>query len=161
MSCHGRSFRRRIHVVRDAVGNPFGGGLHRLPCKVGVAVGRLDLAVPEQLADHRQSLAERERPGREGTAEVMEPHVLESGLVANQLPRCVQIGETRSGPASEDNLGIVGLPGHGGEHLSRRRRQPAATRRRPMPLRSGGGGEGSGETSTKRDPADGRPSCLY
>ena len=57
--------RRRVHVVREAVGNSYGGGLHRLPRKVGVAGGRRDLAVAEELGDHRQAFAEGERPGRE------------------------------------------------------------------------------------------------
>ena len=53
----------------------------------------------------------------------MEPHVLEPGLAANQLPRCVQIAEPRAGRAPEGDPGVARLPGHGGEHPPRRRRQ--------------------------------------
>ena len=56
-------------------------------------------------------------------AKVMEPHVLEPGLAANQLLRRVQIDEPRAGPAPEGDPGVARLAGHGGEHLSRRRRQ--------------------------------------
>ena len=52
-------------VVCKAVGNSYGGGHHRLPRTVGVAGGRLDLAVAEELGDHRQAFAEGERHGRE------------------------------------------------------------------------------------------------
>ena len=115
--------RRRAHAVREAVRDPVGGSLHRVPRKVGVACGRLDLAVAEELADHRQAFTEGESPGREGVSEVMESYVLEPGLATDHLPRCVQIGQPRAGPAPEDDPGIVGLSGHGGEHLFRRRRQ--------------------------------------
>ena len=119
------SDRRRVHVVGEAVRDPVGDGLHRARRKVGVAGGRLELGVAEELGDHRQALAERERPGRERVTKVMEPHVLEPGLAADQLPRRVQIAEPRAGRAPEDDPGIAGLPGHRREHLSRKRTKEA------------------------------------
>ena len=98
----GRDSRRRPDVVREAVGDGVGGGLHRLPREVGIAGGRLDLAVAEEPGDHGQAFAEGERPGREAVSEVMKPHVLEPGLAADHLPRRVQIGQPRAGPASEE-----------------------------------------------------------
>ena len=48
-------------------------------CQMGVARRRLDIAVTEELADHRQGLAERQRAGRKGVAEVVQANVIESG----------------------------------------------------------------------------------
>ena len=41
-SCSEGSVRGRIHVGLEAVSNPRGGGFHGVPCKVGVARGRVD-----------------------------------------------------------------------------------------------------------------------
>ena len=59
-----------VHVGRAAVRNPLGGGLHRVPCKVGVAGGRLDPTVAEELSDHRQAFAEGESPGGKAVPKV-------------------------------------------------------------------------------------------
>ena len=53
------SHSRGLQILLDAVANARRGRLHGIAGKVGVAGGRLDLGVTEQLADHRQSLAER------------------------------------------------------------------------------------------------------
>ena len=53
----GRSI-RRVKVGGEAVRHPLGGSLRRIPGKVSVAGGGLDLAATEQLADHRQAFAE-------------------------------------------------------------------------------------------------------
>ena len=47
---------------------------------MGVAGRRFDVAVPQQLADHRQGLAERECTGREGMSEIVQPNVLKRAL---------------------------------------------------------------------------------
>ena len=47
--------------------------------QMGVARCRLDIAVPEQLADHRERLAERQGTGREGMAKIVQAHVSEVG----------------------------------------------------------------------------------
>lgn len=61
--------RGRIEDVRaDAVGDPCRGSLDGVP---RIARGRVYLVVTEQLADHRQALAERQRPAREGMAQVL------------------------------------------------------------------------------------------
>ena len=57
---------------------------------MGVARGRLDIAVLEQLAGHRQGLAERKCPGRKGMSKVMQPDVIESGPGPNGLPNMVE-----------------------------------------------------------------------
>ena len=48
----------------------------RVARKMGVARRRLDVAVAEQLADHRQGLPERQRTGSEGVSEVVNSHAL-------------------------------------------------------------------------------------
>ena len=45
--------------------------MDRVVRQVGVARRRLDVAVAQQLADHRQGLAERQRTGREGVSEMV------------------------------------------------------------------------------------------
>ena len=52
----------------DADGDPFGGFRDRIARKVCIARGGFDPAVPEEPADDRQALAERERPRGEGMA---------------------------------------------------------------------------------------------
>ena len=44
----------------------------RVSRQMGVAGRRLDLAVTEQLADHRQVLAERKGPAGEGMAKIVD-----------------------------------------------------------------------------------------
>ena len=58
-------------VGADAAGDAGGGGLDRIPGEVGVARRGLDLGVAEQLADHGEALAERQRPRGEGMAYIM------------------------------------------------------------------------------------------
>ena len=48
-------------VGERTVGNPFGGGLDRVPCKVGIASGSLGLTVAEKLTGHRQAVTRGER----------------------------------------------------------------------------------------------------
>ena len=49
-------------VAADAARDLRGGRLHRIPRKVSVPCGRLNLRVTEKLADHREALAERKSP---------------------------------------------------------------------------------------------------
>ena len=49
------------HVRPETFGDARRRRLHRVARKVGVARCRLHFAMAEQLADHRQALAERER----------------------------------------------------------------------------------------------------
>ena len=55
-------------VGRNAVGNPLCRIVDRVPRQVGVARRRLDVAVPQKLADHRKAFAERERPRDEAVS---------------------------------------------------------------------------------------------
>ena len=55
-----------LNIPRNALGNPFRRLMDRGLGQMGVARRRLDVAVAQQLADHRQGLAKRQRTGREG-----------------------------------------------------------------------------------------------
>ena len=90
---------------------------------MGITGGRLHLAVTEELADHRQALAEGERPRGVGVAQVVNAHVFQLGLLANYPPRCVQVAQAGTGAAPEDHPRVVGLPGQLGQDLPCRRRQ--------------------------------------
>ena len=52
----------------DAVSHARTRCFHGLVCEVSIARGRLHLRVTEELADHREGLAERQRTGSEGMA---------------------------------------------------------------------------------------------
>ena len=77
-----------------------------MPCKVGVAGGRLDLTVPEELADHRQALTQGESPGRVGVPEVVNSYVLKPGFLANDPPRCVQVAQAGAGRRPDITQGL-------------------------------------------------------
>ena len=47
----------------------------------------------EQLADDRQGLAERQGAGSEGVSEIVNSHVLQSGVCADAAPGLLQIGD--------------------------------------------------------------------
>lgn len=83
-----------------AVGDPRGGGLHRVLRKVSEASGRQDLAVAEELADQRKALIERESSGREGV----------SFLPNSESEACVRFLAARrrlQGPDEPGPLGVV------------------------------------------------------
>ena len=54
--------------------------------EMSIARRRLDLAMSEQLPDHRQTLAERQGTRREAVAEVMKPDILEPGALPHEVP---------------------------------------------------------------------------
>ena len=56
-------------------------------------------------------------------AEVMDPYILESGLLANDLPRRVQVGHARAGITPGKDPGVVGLSRQIDEDLFRCRGQ--------------------------------------
>ena len=51
------------NIGSNAVGDSLRRLMYQVPRQMGVARRRLDIAVTEQLADHRQGLSERERAG--------------------------------------------------------------------------------------------------
>ena len=97
----------------DPVGYAPRGLMHRIPRQMRVARGRRYLAVPEQAADHRQALAERQRPRRERMPAVVQAHVLQSGTVADPDPVPLQIAHAVVPLRARDDMGVVLEPGVG------------------------------------------------
>ena len=60
------------YIRSDAGRDPGRRFLHRVTGEMGVASRRLDLGVPQQLADHRQALAERQGPAGEAVSEIVD-----------------------------------------------------------------------------------------
>ena len=56
-----------------------------------VALCRLHLRMPEQAPDHRQTHAERQRPGREAVTAVVDADVLDLGRLAHRPPGLVDV----------------------------------------------------------------------
>ena len=64
-------------VPADAPGNPRHGVLDRIPRQMGVARGRLHLRMTEQFPDHRQALAQGQRPRGRRVPEVKNSNILQ------------------------------------------------------------------------------------
>ena len=54
---------------------------------------RLDIAVAEQLADHRKTLSEGQSPRGKAVAQVMDSHVVEVCAGADAAPGVLEIGQ--------------------------------------------------------------------
>ena len=98
LHCHRRFPSRRLGTARHDVGanaaaGPGGGRLFGVAHQVSVFRGGADPGVTEQPADHRQALAERQRPLGVGMAEIVNSHVLQSGVCADAAPGLLQIGD--------------------------------------------------------------------
>ena len=73
-------------IASNAPGDPGGGALDGIPSKVSVPRGGLHLRVTEQLPDHREALAQGQRPRSIRMAEVVNSHVLQPGARADAAP---------------------------------------------------------------------------
>ena len=100
-----------IEIPVDAVSDAGGGGPDGVAGEVGVAGGRLDLCVPQELSDHRQALAKRQSARSERMAEVMDPYIVEPGALPDAPPRVLEIGEVRARLAACYHPGIVLVAG--------------------------------------------------
>ena len=67
-------------VGADAAADAGGGEALGLAREMGVARGALDVGMAQQLADHAQALAGRERAACVRVAEVVDAHVIQSGV---------------------------------------------------------------------------------
>jgi len=72
------------HLVR---GSP-----DRVSLEMGIARRRLHLSMPQQLADHRQILAELQRVGGEGMTQIVDAEIIQPGLLAQPAPGLLHIG---------------------------------------------------------------------
>ena len=59
---------------------------------MGIARRRLDVAVPEELADHRKALAEGQGAGRKAVPEVVNSPIFQAGVPMDALPRLLKMG---------------------------------------------------------------------
>jgi len=114
---------RHEDIGADALGYPCGRGPHRLAGQVRIAGGGVDLAMTKQLANHRQALTERQRPGGERVPKVMQPHAVETGLPANAVPGVVEVPQVSSPLLAGNHPGVARDTGKRREHLGRGRRQ--------------------------------------
>ena len=127
----GRSRTAAIQKIPgDAGGDPRRRGLDRIPLQMRIARRGPDLAVAEQLRDHGQALAKRQRPRSEAVTAVMNPHFLESRPFPYDPPRAVQVGHVRARLLAGDNPGAVRKALQFLQHPDRRRRQRNRARTR-------------------------------
>ena len=80
------------NIGRNAVGNALRCIMDRVARQMSVAGRGFDIAVPQELADHRPGLAERQRSGGEGMKEVVKSDLFQPGVLADALPRSLQDG---------------------------------------------------------------------
>ena len=78
------------NVGCNALCDPLRRLVERVLRQMGVARRRFDIAVTQQLADHRQRLAERQRAGRKAVSQVVKPDVLQPGRGPHGPPGMVQ-----------------------------------------------------------------------
>ena len=79
-------------VPADAPGDPRGGVLDGIPSKVSIPRGRLNPRVAQQLPDHREALAQGQRPRSIRMTKVMDSHVLQPGARAGAASATLEIG---------------------------------------------------------------------
>ena len=82
---------RQAHVIgsqdpANAPGDPRRGVLDRVTGKASVPNGSLHLRVTQQFADHREALAERQRPRSMQVLQVVEPDILVARALSNEIP---------------------------------------------------------------------------
>ena len=83
----------------------------------------------QQLADHRQAFAQRQRARGKAMPEIMNAHVVETGACPDPTPRMLKVGEMGAGLPARDHPGIVLVAWQGLQQTHRRWRQrnrPAA-----------------------------------
>ena len=110
--------------------------LLRVPRQVRVARRRPDDLVAEQLSDHRQSLAQRQRARGIRMPEIVQAHILQSGPRPQRQPYLVDVYQMAAGPPARDHPGIARNAGDAIEHrldLGRQRDHARAGLRIPQP----------------------------
>ena len=98
-------------ISANAPGDPRGGILDGIAGKMRIPGCGLHLCVTEQLADHREALAQGQRSGRITVPEIMDPHVLQLGASPDAAPRLLQIGDVGTWQPAADDPGIALLAG--------------------------------------------------
>ena len=107
-------------VRADAAGDLGSGRLHRVPRQMRVSRRDLNLRVAEQLPDHRQALAQRQRARGKAVPQVVDAYVAQAGARPDAPPRVLQVGEMGARLPAGNDPGIVRVARQGGEHRSSR-----------------------------------------
>ena len=81
-----------------------------------IARGGLDPVVAQQLPDHAQALAERQRTARPGMPQVMDTYIFEPGPGTHDQPRIVDVGHARTRLLPGDHPRVVRNPGNFRQH---------------------------------------------
>jgi hypothetical protein len=84
---------------------------------MGVSCCCLNLRVSKQFSDHRQPFADHKSAGREGVAEIVDAHIIQSGSLANTLPWVLKVCQMGLHLLSHDNVRIVR---HAGQRFQQR-----------------------------------------
>jgi len=108
--------------VGDVPGDVGGGLPDGVAFEMGIARGRAHHAVAEEVADHRQGVAERERPGGICMTQVMQAHAVELGAAAHPVPGVVEVVEPRALLPAGKHERVVRGAGKPTEHAGRRGR---------------------------------------
>ena len=89
--------------------------------EMSVARRRPDLAVPEELADHREALPKRKRARREAVPQVVDPHVSEPGPLPHPAPVMAEVRHPGARLAAGDDPRAVRAARQRLQHAHRRR----------------------------------------
>lgn len=82
--------------------------LYGVANEVCIAGGRLHLAVSKELANHRQTLAEREGAGGEAVSQVVDANIVQVGPLADDGPGVVEVAKPRVRLHAGNHPGVVG-----------------------------------------------------
>ena len=93
---------------------------HRVACEMRVSRGRGHHPVSEQIANHRQALAERQRAGGERVSQVMQADVFEPGVLADAVPGVVEVDQPGALLPAREHPRIAGRAGEAVQHPRRR-----------------------------------------
>ena len=92
------------------------GMTHRIAGEMRVTRGRGHHPVAEQIADHRQALAEREGAGSERMPQVMQADVFEPRVLAHPVPGVVEVDQAGALLPAREHPRIAGRAGEAVEH---------------------------------------------
>ena len=87
----GSNWIQQQNVGLNALGDPDSRVLHRILRQMCIARGRFDLRMAEKSADHRKTFAERQRSGCVAVSAIVNAHVFQPGLFADDVPWLVQV----------------------------------------------------------------------
>ncbi len=87
---------------------------------MGVPCGCLDLAMAQELADHRQALPGGDSGRGEGVPEFVDADVIQAGARPDLLPEGLKVGQPRAEEGADDHPGVRLHPGDFLQNIDRR-----------------------------------------